>query len=123
MRTPSNFALALATLAAAAPSPQAGTPDGAIDFVISIFENNLTCAAPGRAVFGVGCQNRTLPKGGSAFVRISTISPNGLVTGWSEPDCRGTALVVFDKLDGCTSFDDVEVKSWIGKAPYDENGK
>jgi hypothetical protein len=123
MRTQSIFALAFASIAAAAPKPQADTP---IDFVMSIFETNLTCdtsTTGGKAVFGTGCQNRTLPKGGSALVRVSVSSPHGLVTGYAEENCKGEVLVVFSKTDGCTSFDDVTVKSWIGGAPFDENGK
>jgi hypothetical protein len=123
MRTYFIITLALATLAAAAPSPQADTP---IDFVISLFETNLVCdtsTKPAKSVAGSGCQNRTLPRGGSALVRISTASPHGFVTGYSEPDCKGKVLVVFTKTDGCTSFEDDVVKSWIGKAPFDESGK
>jgi hypothetical protein len=123
MRTHSILTLAFATLAAAAPSPQADTP---IDFVISLFQTNLVCDAsttPAKAVAGSGCQNRTLPKGGSALVRISTASKDGYVTGYSERDCKGKVVVVFTKTDGCTSFEDDVVQSWIGKAPFDENGK
>jgi hypothetical protein len=122
MRTQSLLVLGLAAIAAAAPKPQADTP---IDFVISIYEKSLTCeeSTGGKAVFGTGCQNRTLPKGGSALVRVSVSSPNGFVTGYSEENCKGQAVVVFTKGDGCTSFDDVSVKSWIGGAPFDENGK
>ncbi|KAF1973801.1 hypothetical protein BU23DRAFT_567908 [Bimuria novae-zelandiae CBS 107.79] len=122
MRTQSILALAFATLAAAAAAPQADTP---IEFVVSLFEKSLTCDAStgAKTVFGNGCQNRTLPQGGSALVRISTASKNGYITGYSEVDCKGEVLVVFTQIDGCTSFDDVSVKSWIGKAPFDENGK
>jgi hypothetical protein len=123
MRTQSIFALAFVTLAVAAPSPQADIP---IDFVLSLFETNLVCDAsttPAKAVAGSGCQNRTLPKGGSALVRVSTASKHGYVTGYSKPDCKGKVLVVFTKTDGCTTFEDDVVKSWIGKAPFDENGK
>jgi len=111
--------LSLASLATAAPQ----VPDTPIDFVVSIFETSSTCVAPAKTVFGIGCQNRTLPAGGSALVRISTVSPNGFVTGYSEADCKGEVVVVFTVTDGCTSFDDVVVKSWIGKAPFDESGK
>ncbi|KAL1606335.1 hypothetical protein SLS60_003737 [Paraconiothyrium brasiliense] len=123
MRAQSVLALGFAAIAAAAPKPQADTP---LDFVISIFETSLTCDAtvsPAKAVFGTGCVNRTLPQGGSALVRISTSSPHGYVTGYPEADCQGTAVVVFTTTDGCTSFEDASVKSWIGKAPFDENGK
>jgi hypothetical protein len=120
MRTQSIFALAFATIAAAAPA------DKPIDFVVSIFETNLNCdtsTVNGKTVFGTGCQNRTLPQGGSALVRVSVSSPHGYVTGYSEENCKGEVRVVFTKDDGCTSFDDVSVKSWIGGAPFDENGK
>lgn len=122
MRTQSILALGFAAIAAAAPKPQADTP---IDFVVSIFETNLTCdtsTTNAKTVFGTGCQNRTLPKGGSALVQTSVSSPHGYVTGYAEEDCKGEVLVVFTKTDGCTSFDDVSVKSWIGKAPFDESG-
>lgn len=118
------FALTFAAIAAAAPKPQ--TPDKPLDFVIAIFETNLTCdssTTPSKSVFGTGCVNRTLPQGGSALVRVSVSSPHGYVTGYSEENCKGTPLVVFAKTDGCVSFDDVTVKSWIGAAPFDENGK
>ncbi|KAF2438520.1 hypothetical protein P171DRAFT_436986 [Karstenula rhodostoma CBS 690.94] len=124
MRSQSILALGLATIAAAAPKPQ--TPDKPIDFVISLFETNLTCdtsTTPAKSVTGTGCQNRTLSKGGSALVRISVSSPGGFVTGYSEEGCKGEVLVVFTQTDGCTSFDDVSVKSWIGGAPFDESGK
>ncbi|KAJ4356657.1 uncharacterized protein N0V89_004693 [Didymosphaeria variabile] len=123
MAPSSILALAFATIAAAAPKPQADTP---LDFVISVFDTSLTCdtaVSPAKAVFGTGCVNRTLPQGGSALVRISTSSPHGYVTGWSEADCKGTAVVVFTTTDGCTSFEDASVKSWIGAAPFDESGK
>jgi hypothetical protein len=113
--------LSLFTLATAAPSPQ--VPDTPIDFVVSIFETSPTCVAPGKAVFGTGCQNRTLPAGGSALVRISTASPNGYVTGYAEANCKGEVVVVFASTDGCSGFDGKVVKSWVGKAPFDEGGK
>ncbi|KAJ4290423.1 hypothetical protein N0V90_010639 [Kalmusia sp. IMI 367209] len=121
MRTQSIFALAFATLATAIPNPQGDTP---IDFVISVFETSSTCDAStgAKAVFGTGCQNHTVPVGGSALVRISTASKYGYVTGWTEADCQGEAIIVFTQADGCTDLDR-EVKSWIGKPPFDENGK
>ena len=120
MYTPSVLALALATFAAATPTLQAR--DKPLDFVISIFETSLTCDASlgAKSVFGTGCVNRTLPMGGSALVRISTASPNGFVTGYSGADCTGDVVVVFSRADGCMDFDDVEVRSWIGKAPFSE---
>ncbi|KAF9736778.1 hypothetical protein PMIN03_004472 [Paraphaeosphaeria minitans] len=123
MRTQSLIALGLATIAAAAPKPQADAP---IDFVVSLFETNLTCdtsTTNAKTVFGTGCQNHTLHKGGSALVRISVSSPGGFVTGYAEADCKGEVLVVFTQTDGCTTFDDVSVKSWIGGPPFDESGK
>ena len=114
MRVQSIFALAFAAIAAA---------DDPIEFVVSVFEKSLTCDAStgAKTVFGNGCQDRTLPKGGSALVRISTVSKYGFVTGYSDTNCTGTPVVVFTKEDGCTQFEDVEVKSWIGKPPFSED--
>ena len=119
MRTQAIFSLAFAAIAAAAPQ---GVPDKPIDFVVSVFPKSDTCdaATGGQAITGVGCVNRTLAKGGSALVRASVSSPNGFVTGYSGADCTGTAVVVFAKTDGCTNLSDVEVKSWIGKAPFEK---
>lgn len=114
MRVQSIFALAFAAVATAQ------VPDKPIEFVMSIFEKSLTCGGAGKSVSGNGCQDRTLPKGGSALVRISTASKYGYVTGYSGTNCTGTPVVVFTKADGCTSFEDLEVKSWIGKPPFSE---
>jgi len=116
MRSQSLFSLAFATLVTALPQPQ--TPDKPIDFVVSIFEKSLTCDAStgAKTVFGTTCQNRIAPANSSALVRVSKI--NDAVTGFAGADCTGEVVVVFGAHDGCTSFEDVEVKSWKAGTPF-----
>ncbi|KAF2652146.1 hypothetical protein K491DRAFT_681635 [Lophiostoma macrostomum CBS 122681] len=124
MRTQFLLTLASATLATAL--PHSNSPrDDPIELVVSIWNgNSLTCdtSLSSTVASGNGCQDRTLSAGGSALVRASIASPHGFVTGYSEAGCKGTVVVVMSKADGCMSFDDVSVASWISGAPFDEGG-
>jgi hypothetical protein len=110
MRT-SVVALGFSALVAAAPQ---GVPDKPITFWARFFREASDCTGGNTASYLAtmgNCVNIAVPGSGSAIIQIGEVAKYYLA-GWTEPDCKGTVVMVETTPGICTDLGGLNVASW-----------
>lgn len=103
--------LGFSLLAAAAPQ----TPDKPISFYAQLYKESDNCSGGGKTAAYLGsrgnCVNIPISGNGSAIIKVGEAAKYYLA-GWTEPDCKGTVVLVESSPGVCTSLGGTDVASW-----------
>lgn len=113
----------LALVAAVIAAPQ--VPDDPIEFYAELFKESSDCTAGGATSAYLGsrgnCVNIPIAGNGSAVIQVGEVAKYYLA-GWTEPDCKGTVVMVESNVGVCTSLGGTAVSSWSNDmSPFGES--
>lgn len=99
--------------AAAVAAPQ-GTPDEPITFYSQLYKESSDCSSGATAAYlgsRGNCVNIPIAGNGSAIIKIGEVAKYYLA-GWTEPDCKGSVVLVESSPGVCTDLGGTAVASW-----------
>lgn len=115
------FAPALFLSAVALAAPQ--VPDPTISFYAQLYKESNDCSTGATAAYlgsRGNCVNIPIPGNGSAIIKVGEVAKYYLA-GWTEPDCKGTVVVVETSPGVCNAFGGTAIASWSDdESPFGE---